>query len=1000
MRFDPEALRNKETHLDRVLELPWVVDEVLQRHLAGPFSWTPLERVWEPGGGSTLLKVDDDGRPLLLKVKHETVWIESALESEAGFPRKPSLANEHAFLSRLRGPWLPRVRFFDEEEGFQLLALEWLEPFDVASERLGAGALITAWHDLQGAVRSLFDSDVVHTDLHEGNLCFRGDQIVIVDFEEARRLPQSGAFETSLDVCGETALGNVGAFPVADDYSPRWTCLARLEQVFRERVRAKLPALLERCSYDRDCDFNCDPLQAPDPRIYQSVSIGDVEIEGQRPHSDGRVDVVCSLLRGLARELGPIRHLDVGSNLGAFCIAAARESSVARSIGVEASPEFVEAARALAFVQGADVEFHERVCGRDPLARDFSDVQVVTLLSVYHHIEWKDAFLADLARLSPEVVIAEMASQDRFYPERGSLAAERREIQQALGLPHAAGLASSRDYARPIWVFSRQPLSLRTRLACRLTASDVTGLPRRSARRARRLVRRAGRAALRPLRAATQRRGPRDLREALEQALAWLNTAALPDGGLAVSNVDRNPYPEVTGYTIPTLMAWGQHERAAELANWLVSIQNEDGSWSAPSSTNPYTFDSGQILKGLMAVERRSGGFGEPLRRGCDWLLTQIDPEGRVGTPDRSYWELPGGGRVPDSIHLYALEPLLEVAAHFDAPEYRKAARRAVAHYRTRSGLIAADTLSHFHAYVLEALVDLGEHSLARAGLAQVALRQRRDGAIPAYPEARWVCVPAVAQYAVAWYELGQREPADRAFAFMRAQQRKSGGFVGSVGPDASYFPRVEITWAAKFFLDAAAWHIRRRFDADADQFPSTVEADDPRLVAVLRELPLGSSPRILDAGCGKGRFARALAERRPDAEIVGVDLSDALLGGAPSSVETRCGSLLDLPCADDEFDFAFCVEALEHVVDPAAAVAELLRVVRPGGTVLIVDKDALRAGALPTADWERWLERGQVKVWLGAGCEEIRAQDLNGPGLPEGLFVAWRGRVSAKPTR
>ena len=484
MRFDPEALRNKQTHLDRVLELPWVVDEVLRRNQPGECTWAPLPRVWEPGGGSTLLRVETEAGPLLLKVKHETVWVESALESEPDFPRKPSLSNEHEFLTSLHGEWLPRVRFFDQQEGFQLLALEWLEPFTQACERMDAPSLLTAWRDLRAAIRALFAQGVVHTDLHEGNLCLRGDQIVIIDFEEARRLPQPGSFETSLDVCGENALGNLGVYPERDAYEPRWTCLARLEQVFRDRVRARIPELLERCSYDRDCTFNRDPLQAPDPRVYQSVSLDDLESEGQRPRDDPRVDVVRTLLRGLARELGPLRHLDIGANLGAFCIAAAREPAVARSVGVEAAPEFVDAARALAFVQGCDAEFHVRVCGRDPLAEEFAGTQVVTLLSVYHHLDAKDAFLADLARLSPEVVIAEMASQDRFYPERGSLAAERDELQRVLGLPHCTTIATSRDYQRPLWGFTRRAPSRRLRGECRIAAADPRGLPRRGPRRA------------------------------------------------------------------------------------------------------------------------------------------------------------------------------------------------------------------------------------------------------------------------------------------------------------------------------------------------------------------------------------------------------------------------------------------------------------------------------------------------------------------------------------
>jgi malonyl-CoA O-methyltransferase len=995
MRFDPEALSNKQAHLDRVLELPWIVDEVLRRNLRTSYEVAHLPRSWEPGGGSTLFRVDAGPEQMLLKIKHETVWVESALEGEPGFPRKPSLSNEVDFLTSLSGEWLPRVRFFDEEAGFQLLALEWLEPFETANERLDAAALLRAWQDLRAAARALFDQGVVHTDLHEHNLCFRGDRIVIVDFEEARRLAQSGPFEASLDACGETSLGNLGAYPESDHYEPRWTCLARLEQVFRDRVSERLPELLARCAYDRDCEFNRDPLQEPDPRVYQSVRVGDVEVAGQRPAEDRRLDWLRILLRGLARDLGPIHHLDVGANLGAFCIAASREACVDRSVGVEGAAPFVDAARALAFVEGSDAEFHVKVCGRDALAGEIGDANVVTLLSVHHHIESKDAFLADLARIGPEVLIAEMASQDRFYPERGSLAAEIDEIQRVLGLGHRETIATSGDYGRPLLVLSRAPLSRRLRTECRIRALDPAALPKRARARAGRVVRRVRRALQRD-RTAHQP----DLHEGLTRAVAWLRARQQPDGGLAVSDVDPTPYPEVTGYAIPTLHAWGQHELAQELARWLVTIQNDDGSWSAPGSTTPYTFDTGQILKGLLATDARADGFEESVRRGCDWLLTRIGPDGRVDTPDTRYWALPGGRRVPDSIHLYALEPLRIAADRFGVPSYRDGVARAVRHYSERPGLVDFDTLSHFHAYVVEAWVDLGEPELARRGLREIAWRQRQDGALPAYPDAHWVCTPAVAQYAVAWYALDDRAPADRALAYLRSIQRPSGGFRGSSGRRANYFPEAEITWAAKFFLDAAAWHIRRDFDHDVARFPDRIDPRDPRLAAVLRGMPDLDAPRILDAGCGKGRFARALAEQRPDARLVGVDLSDALLANAPDSLEKRRGSILDLPCADGEFDYAFGVEVLEHAVDPRAAVRELSRVVRPGGHVVIVDKDARRAGALETAAWEQWLDRSQVERWLGEACDSVSVEDIAGPDLPDGLFVAWRGRVRGDVTR
>ena len=65
-----------------------------------------------------------------------------------------------------------------------------------------------------------------------------------------------------------------------------------------------------------------------------------------------------------------------------------------------------------------------------------------------------------------------------------------------------------------------------------------------------------------------------------------------------------------------------------------------------------------------------------------------------------------------------------------------------------------------------------------------------------------WVCATGLAQLAIAWWKLGQREPAQRAFRCLQRLQNPSGGFYGSYGAGAQYFPRQEISWAAKFFID------------------------------------------------------------------------------------------------------------------------------------------------------------------------------------------------------
>ncbi len=112
-------------------------------------------------------------------------------------------------------------------------------------------------------------------------------------------------------------------------------------------------------------------------------------------------------------------------------------------------------------------------------------------------------------------------------------------------------------------------------------------------------------------------------------------------------------------------------------------------------------------------------------------------------------------------------------------------------------------------------------------------------------------------------------------------------------------------------------------------------------VVAALAEL-LPATWEIADLGCGTGRLARALARRVR--RVHAIDASPAMLEAARreldglDNVELLCGDLLDLPLADAAVDAALMLLALTWVDDPPAALAEALRILRPGGRLVIVD--------------------------------------------------------------
>jgi malonyl-CoA O-methyltransferase len=294
-------------------------------------------------------------------------------------------------------------------------------------------------------------------------------------------------------------------------------------------------------------------------------------------------------------------------------------------------------------------------------------------------------------------------------------------------------------------------------------------------------------------------------KKSYEKALDWFKNNMVTDKGIIVHTRLQEPYPEVTGYFIPTLYAWGEIALARECTKWLISIQSEDGSFPAPDGT-PYTFDTGQIMRGFCAALGDVDGVEEPLTRACDWILTQIDSQGRLHTPSTELW----GDIADDMIHTYVLPPLREAGSRLNNDEYIKAADFVLTYYKGQDELVPFNRLSHFHAYIMEALCELGEIELASRGMAEVERLQNKDGSIPAYPDVKWVCSTGMAQYAVIWYMLDKKEPADRAIRFLDKIQNKSGGFFGSYGEGSDYIPNAEISWAVKYFLDAYRLKIQR----------------------------------------------------------------------------------------------------------------------------------------------------------------------------------------------
>jgi SAM-dependent methyltransferase len=153
-----------------------------------------------------------------------------------------------------------------------------------------------------------------------------------------------------------------------------------------------------------------------------------------------------------------------------------------------------------------------------------------------------------------------------------------------------------------------------------------------------------------------------------------------------------------------------------------------------------------------------------------------------------------------------------------------------------------------------------------------------------------------------------------------------------------------------------------------------------------------------IDVGCGNGAFTQLLVDRCAPAEVQGVDPSEAQLAFArtrPASrlAQFQSGDAMALPFPENWFDAAAMALVIFFVPDPAKGVAEMARVVRPGGTIAAYAWDMLGGGfpqepvqaemramgiktlSPPSADASR-IEalRG---LWTGAGLEAVETREI-----------------------
>jgi len=473
----------------------------------------------------------------------------------------------------------------------------------------------------------------------------------------------------------------------------------------------------------------------------------------------------------------------------------------------------------------------------------------------------------------------------------------------------------------------------------------------------------------------------------MKAAADWLLSMQNNDGGYSrkFSLIGgRDPsYIETTGYIIPTLWKVGERlseqryiDSAKRAGEWLLRIQNENGSFNEIDYNTPFAFDTGQCLIGLNFLYRKTedNRFLNAAKKAAYWLKENQESD--------ASWLKVAYNRQKHSYYSRVAAAMLEYGFISGDEKIKHSALKSIdwilkqqapnGFFAKSSFLEGMPPFLHTVIYVYEGLLDVyemtGESHILEAVLKAAdtlkTINLKRDLILCSqYNEAfecvnKERCLTGLAQWAgiaLRLYEIsGDKEYlvcAKNTIFYLKAKQIKSsemkGGFSASIPFWGRYGGFDFVNWNNKFFLDALLGydaHYRCVTDEQesfvATAFVQTEEVvtdkisfmDRQYLERLRRILPKERLLKVLDIGCGKGVIIKTLSEEFRNIEFFGIDpvYENAMI---------KKGSIYNIPFEEDFFDVVLCFEVLQHTyID--SALKEIKRVSKSGAMVVIGERN------------------------------------------------------------
>lgn len=171
---------------------------------------------------------------------------------------------------------------------------------------------------------------------------------------------------------------------------------------------------------------------------------------------------------------------------------------------------------------------------------------------------------------------------------------------------------------------------------------------------------------------------------------------------------------------------------------------------------------------------------------------------------------------------------------------------------------------------------------------------------------------------------------------------------------------------------------VRREYDRLAPDYDrrwrSYIEAT---LRSVVEAAQFDGSERILDVACGTGELERRLLARWPTLGITGADVSAKMLQQAQAKDPARQVGWIEadasrLPVPDETFDVVLCANSFHYFRSPRDSLREMHRVLRPGGSLMLVDWCDDYLTCKLCSWWLRWRDPAFYRTYTLRGCRSL----------------------------